>query len=153
MTFLWLREKTQFYIWNELHSIVAVKCKHSSISRGSPTGGMKKNTSFCSLEKREHHISDWTLTELANTLKNKSVWRKFPWLDLLLISLVHHTHNSLGNWAENIRVLLNWKEIEIEIEMFIGLIFRWRKTDRQLVARKSNEMRIKIVVFSWRLYY
>ena len=36
----------------------------------------------------------------------KFVWTKISF-DLLLIFFVYYTHNSLGKWAENIRILLN----------------------------------------------
>ena len=38
LTLWWLR-KNKIYIWNELHSIVVVKYKHSSISGRSPISG------------------------------------------------------------------------------------------------------------------
>ena len=101
---LWFREKTKFYIWNELHSIEAVRCKYSSISRRLLTGGMKKNISFC--RKRS-----------ANIIPQNKHWQSWRILwnkrleeisfDLLLVSFVYYTHNSLGKWAENIRILLN----------------------------------------------
>ena len=43
---LMIERGNKIYIWNELHSIVVVEYKHSSISVRSPTGGMKKITSF-----------------------------------------------------------------------------------------------------------
>ena len=33
-----IERENKIYIWNELHSIVVAKYKHSSISRRSPTG-------------------------------------------------------------------------------------------------------------------
>ena len=69
--------RLNLYKGKNLHSIVVVKCKHSSFSRRSPTEGMKKNIPFFSLEKSEHHILEWTLTELANTLLfNKTYFNK-----------------------------------------------------------------------------
>ena len=46
----------KIYIWKELHSIVVVKYKHSSISGRSPTRGMEKFISFCLKKKQEHRI-------------------------------------------------------------------------------------------------
>ena len=53
----------KIYIWNELHPIVVVKYKHSSILGRSPTVGMKKfilllllNLYYIYIVLREHHI-------------------------------------------------------------------------------------------------
>ena len=51
LTLLWLREKTKilYLEWIALQfTFVAAKWKHSSISRRSPTGKIKKNISFLS---------------------------------------------------------------------------------------------------------
>ena len=80
--------KNSIYIRSESHSIVVVKCKHSSFSGRSPTGGMKKKISLCPLEKREHHISEWTLTKLANTFKIASK-EKFLWSFIDFFCLLH----------------------------------------------------------------
>ena len=60
----------EIYIWNELHSIVVVKYKHSSISGRSPTGGMKKIIIISvRKKKRKNHIllRMERNTELMNT--------------------------------------------------------------------------------------
>ena len=82
-----------------MHSIVVVKCKHSSFSGRSPTGGMKRNISFFSLEKRKHHILEWTLTELANTLKNV-LKEKFLWSFIDFFCLLQIQFSRKLNWKQ-----------------------------------------------------
>ena len=43
-----IKRNNKIYIWNELHSFVVVKYKHSTISGRSPNGGMKKIILFYS---------------------------------------------------------------------------------------------------------
>ena len=72
----WLREKTKFYIWNELHSIVTVRCKYFSILRRSPTGGMKKNIILFVREAWTSYLR--MNTNWVGEHFEISVWRKFP---------------------------------------------------------------------------
>ena len=79
-----------------MHSIciVAVKYKHFSISGRSPTGEIKKIISLCSFE-HEHHILEWTLTELVSTLKDVFE-QKFLWffIDCFYFLFIFYTRNS-----------------------------------------------------------
>ena len=68
-----------------MHSIVVGKYKHPSISGRSPTGGMKKIISFCTL---------------INVFGKNS-------FDFLLIYFVFYMCNSLEKQAENGGVILN----------------------------------------------
>ena len=96
MTLLWLREKTKFYIWSELHSIVAVKCKYIfQFQEDRQPREWRKI--FHSVHDRSENISEWTLMELATLWKKHLEEISF---DLLLVSFVYHTRNFLGNWAE-----------------------------------------------------
>ena len=82
--------------WNELHFIVVVKKKHSSIISGrSPTEWRK---SFILLIREE---LEWTL---PNTLKIVFE-QKFLWS--FIHFFVFYTHNSLEKRGENNGVLLN----------------------------------------------
>ena len=76
LTLWWLKEKTKF-IWHELHSIVAVECKHSSILRSCQPESEEK---YITLFIREEVQTSY-LTMSANVVGEhfeKSVWRKFP---------------------------------------------------------------------------
>ena len=91
----------------------------------------KRNESIIS---QNEHKQSW-LTPWKKRLEEIS-------FDLLSASSIYYTHNSLGNWAENIRVLLNClsrkerkiehnqytniKRIGILIKTFIFIIFQYR---------------------------
>ena len=105
-----------------MHSIVVVKCKHSSFSGRSPTGGMKRNISFFSLEKREHHILEWTLTKLANTLKN-ALKEKFLWSLIDFFCLLHIQFSRKLNWKQWSFTKLN--DILIKDVIKVRFIFWW----------------------------
>ena len=60
---------------------------------------MKRNIPFFSLEKPKHHILEWTLTELANTLKNV-LKEKFLWSFIDFFCLLHIQFSRKLNWKQ-----------------------------------------------------
>ena len=126
-----------------MHSIVVVKCKHSSFSGRSPTGGMKRNISFFSLEKREHHILEWTLTKLANTLKNASK-EKFLWSFIDFFCLLHIQFSRKLNWKQWSFTKLScykcdfYKFVVIVKDVFLNGFLITENTKKWLFRKKSR---------------
>ena len=125
-----------------MHSIVVVKCKHSSFSGRSPNGGMKGNISFFSLEKCEQQ---WTLTELANTLKNASK-EKFLLFFIDFFFLLHIQFSRRLNWKQ-------WSFTKLfgsnsgSLEYFTKTIQRhwpnlFKTHEKLLKEKKTNKKRI-----------
>ena len=78
---------TLYQIWNELHSIVVVKYKHSLISERSQTG----------ITSRYHELEERTITEFK-----KCIWTKYHsiyiWVLLILFCFLYTQFSRKASW-------------------------------------------------------
>ena len=150
-----IERKNKIYIWNELHSIVVVKYKHSSISGRSPTGGGKKIILFCSQENRKHHNLEWALTELANTLKNVFE-QKFLWSFIDFFRFLYTQFSRKANWKQwsftkladlfyQTLLILVLKNSHLSPGLLVSIGETWKLIDRQslleFTAKKGYKLR------------